>query len=83
LMNFLLRIFPLAIENLKSKIYKTAISSVVYGCKIWSPPLRGKCRLKMSDDMEVRRIFMSTRQVVKRCIMMSLMICPDITMVIK
>jgi hypothetical protein len=74
-MRFLLRIFPLAIHNIKSKIYRTVISFVVYGHEICSLSLSVKHRLKMSDSMEVIRVFIPKRQVGERYIMMSLMIC--------
>jgi hypothetical protein len=75
LMHLLLRIFPLAIHNIKSKIYKTVISFAVYGHEIWSLSLSGRHRLKMSDSTEVRGVFIPKREVGERYIMTSLMIC--------
>jgi hypothetical protein len=45
-------------RNVKVKIYKTIIISVVlYGCKTWSLTLREEHRLKVSENRVLRRIF--------------------------
>jgi hypothetical protein len=49
--------FRLLSKNLKIKICKTMILSVVlYGCKIWSIILREKFRLKKFENRFLRRI---------------------------
>jgi len=45
-------------KNLKIKIYRTIILPVVlYGCETWSLTLREECRLKVSENRVLRRIF--------------------------
>ena len=45
-------------SNLKIKIYKTMLSSVVlYGCEAWSLTLREKCRIRLFENAFLRRIF--------------------------
>jgi hypothetical protein len=45
-------------KNLKMRIYKTIISSVIlYGCETWSPTLREKHRLRVFESKVLRRIF--------------------------
>ena len=45
-------------KNLKIKIYKTIILSVViYGCETWSLTLREECRLREFENRILRRIF--------------------------
>ena len=45
-------------KNLKIKIYKTIILSVVlYGCEEWSLTLREKCGLRVFESRILRRIF--------------------------
>jgi len=45
-------------KNLKIKIYRTIILSVVlYGCEAWSLTLREERKLRMFDNMVLRRIF--------------------------
>ena len=45
-------------KNLKIKIYRTTILSVVlYGCETWSLTLREEHRLRMSENRVLRRIF--------------------------
>ena len=45
-------------KNLKIKIYKTIILSVVlYGCVAWSLTLREERRLRVFENMVLRRIF--------------------------
>jgi hypothetical protein len=45
-------------KNVKVKIYKTIILPVVlYGCETWSLTLRGENRLRVFENMVLRRIF--------------------------
>ena len=45
-------------KNLKFKIYRTIILPVVlYGCETWSLTLREKRKLKVYENMVLRRIF--------------------------
>jgi len=45
-------------KNLKIKIYRSIILPVVlYGCETWSLTLREKRRLRMFENMVLRRIF--------------------------
>ena len=45
-------------KNLKIKIYRTVILSVVvYGCETWFPMLKEEHRLRMSENRVLRRIF--------------------------
>jgi hypothetical protein len=45
-------------RNVKVKIYKTIILSVVlYGCEAWSLTLREEHRLKVFEKRVLRRIF--------------------------
>ena len=45
-------------KNLKIKIYRTTILSVVlYGCETWSLTLREERKLRVSENMVLRRIF--------------------------
>ena len=45
-------------KNLKIKIYRTIILPVVlYGCETWSLILREECRLRVSENRVLRRIF--------------------------
>jgi len=45
-------------KNLKIKIYRTIILPVVlYGCEIWSLTLRKERKLRVSENMVLRRIF--------------------------
>ena len=45
-------------KNLKIKIYRTIILSVVlYGCETWSLTLREECRLRVFENRVLRRIF--------------------------
>ena len=49
-------------KNLKIKIYRTIILSVVlYGCETWSLTLREERRLRVFENMVLRRIFGSRR----------------------
>ena len=45
-------------KNIKIKIYRIIILPVVlYGCESWSLTLRKECRLRVSENMMLRRIF--------------------------
>ena len=45
-------------KNLKIKIYRTIILSVVlYGCETWSLTLREERKLRVSENMVLKRIF--------------------------
>jgi hypothetical protein len=45
-------------KNLKIKIYKTVILSVaLYGCETWFLAMRKECRLRVSENTVLRRIF--------------------------
>ena len=45
-------------KNLKTKIYRTIILPVVlYGCETWSLTLREERKLRVSENMVLRRIF--------------------------
>jgi hypothetical protein len=45
-------------KNLKIKIYRTIILTVVlYGCEVWSLTLREERRLKVSENRVLRRVF--------------------------
>jgi hypothetical protein len=49
-------------NNLKIKIYKTIILTVVlYGCGKWSLRLREECRLRVFENRILRRIFAPKR----------------------
>ena len=53
-------------KNIKSKIYRTIILSVVlYGCETWSLTLREERRLRVFENSLLRRIFGSKRDEVK------------------
>ena len=48
----------LLFKNLKIKIYKTIILSLVlYGCETWSLTLREERKLRLLENMMLRRIF--------------------------
>ena len=48
----------LLFKNLKIKIYRTIIFPVVfYGCENWSLILREEWKLRVSENMVLRRIF--------------------------
>jgi len=52
----------LLFKNLKIKIYKTTVSSVVlYGCETWSLILRDERRLRVFENRVLRRIFVPKR----------------------
>jgi hypothetical protein len=45
-------------KNLKIKMYRTIILPVVlYGCETWSLTLRGERKLRVFENMVLRRIF--------------------------
>jgi len=45
-------------KNLKIKIYRTIIAPVVlYGCETWSLTLRDEMKLRVFENMVLRRIF--------------------------
>jgi len=72
--------FSLLSKNLKIKIYRTIILPVVlYGCETWSLKLVQECRLGVSENRMLRKIFRPKRDDVTRsgenCIMRSLKIC--------
>jgi hypothetical protein len=49
-------------KNLKIRVYKTIILPVVlYGCETWSLTLREEHRLRVFENMVLRRIFGSKR----------------------
>jgi len=53
-------------KNYKIKIYRTIILPVVlYGCETWSLTLREERRLKVFENMVLRRIFGPRRDEVK------------------
>jgi hypothetical protein len=45
-------------RSVKIKIYRTILLLVVlYGCDSWSLTLKGECRLRVFENMVLRRIF--------------------------
>jgi hypothetical protein len=53
-------------KNIKIKIYKTIIFLLVlYVCENWSLTLKEECRLRVSENRLLRRIFGSKRDEVK------------------
>ena len=51
-------VFRLLSKNLKIKIYRTIILPVVlYGCETWSLILREETKLRLFENMVLRRIF--------------------------
>ena len=59
-------VFSLLSKNLKIKIYRTIILSVVlYGCETWSLTLREKHRLRVLEN-RLLRIFVPKRDEVTR-----------------
>ena len=53
-------------KNLKIKIYRTIILPVVlYGCETWSLPLSEERKLRVFENMVLRRIFGPRRDEVK------------------
>jgi hypothetical protein len=54
------------LRNVKFKIYKTIIQPVVlYGCETWSLTLREEHRLRVSENMDLRRMFAPKRDEVR------------------
>ena len=57
-MSLVLVICRLLSKNLKIKLYRTIILPVVlYGCETWSLTLREERRLRVFENMVLRRIF--------------------------
>jgi len=55
-------VFQVAIQKLKIKIYRTIILPVVlYGRETWSLTLREESKLRVFENMALRRIFGSRR----------------------
>jgi len=52
-------------KNLKIKIYRTIILPVLYGCETWSLILREEGKLRVFENMVLRRIFGTRRDEVK------------------
>ena len=51
-------VFQVAIKNLKIKIYRSIIlPAVLYGCETWSLTLREERKLRVFENMMLRRIF--------------------------
>ena len=44
-------------KNVKIKIYRTIILPVLYGCETWSLTLREERKLRVFENMVLRRIF--------------------------
>jgi hypothetical protein len=56
-------VFPSHIKNLKIKIYKTVILTVVlYGCETWSLTLGDEHKLRVFENRVLRRIFGPKRE---------------------
>ena len=56
-------VLQVAIKNLKIKIYRTIILPVVlYGCETWSLTLRDERKLRVFENMVLRRIFGPMRE---------------------
>jgi len=57
--------FSLLSKNIKIKMYRTVILTVVlYGCETWLLTLREVCRLRVFENRVLRRIFGPKREVV-------------------
>jgi len=53
-------------KNLKTRLYRTTnLPVVLYGCETWSPTLREKMKLKVCENMVLRRIFEPRRDEVR------------------
>jgi len=51
-------VFQVAVQEIKDQIYRTIILPVVlYGCEAWSLTLREERKLRMFENMVLRRIF--------------------------
>jgi len=60
-------VFQVVIQNLKTKIYRTIILPVVlYGCEAWSLTAKEERKLRVFENMVVRRIFGPRRDEVTR-----------------
>jgi len=58
--------YSLLYKNLNIKIYRTIISSVLYGCETWSLTLREELRLRVFENRVLRRIFGPKRDEITR-----------------
>ena len=55
-------VFQITIQNLKVKLYRNIILPVVlYGCETWSLTLREERKLRVFENMVLRRIFVPRR----------------------
>jgi len=51
-------VFQVAIQNFKAQdIYRNIILPVLYGCETWSLTLREERKLRVFENMVLRRIF--------------------------
>jgi len=57
--------YRLLSKNLKIKIYRTIILPNLYGCETWSLTLREERKLRVFQNMVLRRIFRPRRDEVK------------------
>jgi hypothetical protein len=58
-------VFSVAVENLKTRIYKNIILPVfLYGCETWSLILRELRKLRVFENRVLRRIFGPKRDAV-------------------
>jgi hypothetical protein len=66
-------------KHLRIKIYKTIILLVLYGCETWSLTLEVEHKLRVFENMVLRRIFGPKREEVtggwKKCMKRSFIIC--------
>jgi hypothetical protein len=58
--------FNLLSENIKKTISRNAVLSVACGYKIWSLTLRKEHRLRLFENMMLRKVFRSKRNEVAR-----------------
>jgi hypothetical protein len=54
-------VFQFDIQNLKTKIYRNIILSLLYGCETWSLTLREERKLRAFENRVWRRVFGSKR----------------------
>jgi len=55
-------VFQVAIQKLKIKIYRTTVLPVVsYGCETWSLTRQEERKLRVFENMDLRRIFAPVR----------------------
>jgi len=52
-------------KNLKIQIYRTIILPVLCGCETWMLAVREECRLRVSENSVLRRIFRTKRDEVR------------------